>query len=73
MKTAKRNPQQTPPALPTTPRGWALWHARKNCEMGKEGLDSGRGVPADCEPMEWAVYQLLCAVEELARAMECDN
>ena len=46
----------------------ALWRAVAACEIGREALDFPAEVPAGVNPLEYAVYNLLQAVEDLARA-----
>ena len=55
--------------LPESQRDWSLYRARLACKIGRDALE-GKRVPAVCSAMEYAVFNLLHAVEEIAEAME---
>jgi hypothetical protein len=61
---------------PETPRELALYRARSNCRIGKAGMDDklpAGSVPPGRTSLEWGVYTLLSAVENLAEAMELEG
>lgn len=55
-------PKQEPPKL-------GLYRARLSCRIGRDALE-GKNVPPSINPTEYALYNLLHAVEEMATAME---
>jgi len=62
--TAKKKPQ--------TPREWALYRCALSCKIGRDALDAGRS-PVEGTPLvDWVLFNLLHAVEEIGKAMEHD-
>lgn len=47
-----------------------LYRARLACMCGRDVLDGKRPPPDNVQPMEWAMFNLLHAVEEIVSAME---
>jgi hypothetical protein len=45
-----------------------LWRAETACKIGKQALNGETEIPEGATALEYAVYNLLCAVEDLARA-----
>jgi hypothetical protein len=54
---------------PKTEYEWMLYRAEASCRIGKESL-SGKGIPSDLNKSEYALFNLLCAIEEIAKAMK---
>ncbi len=48
--------------------GWALYRAGLNCKIGKDAINKGANVEGR-SPVEYGVYCLLCAVDDIAKAM----
>jgi hypothetical protein len=48
--------------------GWALYRAGLSCKIGKDAINKGANVEGR-SPAEYGVYCLLCAVEDLVKAM----
>jgi len=72
MTTSKRQRarRKVPPVVrPSTPREWALYRVKVSCKIGRDAIE-GNGVPASCSAVEYAIFNLLHAVEDIARAME---
>lgn len=60
-KAIKRKPQ--------TPREWALYRVQCSCKIGCEALDQAQKCPPRTTTVEYALYNLLQAVNDLAQAM----
>ena len=58
---------------PETPRAMALWRAGTCCEIGKKAINGETETPSGSTPLEYALYNLLCAVQDIARAMEAED
>lgn len=58
--------------FPTTKRGQALYRCKLSCQIGYEALDDKSKNRTGATPLEYAVYNLLRAVEDIATAMEED-
>jgi len=72
MTTRKRTRARrkvTPVVRPSTPREWALYRVGLSCKNGRDALEEGNGVPATCSAVEYALFNLLNAIEDIARAM----
>ena len=57
---------------PTTNRGWALYRAQLSCRGGRNALE-GLGKwenESDMDLVRFAIFNLLHAVEDIAKAME---
>jgi hypothetical protein len=69
----KRARRKVPPVVrPSTPREWALCRVGLSCKIGRDAL-AGKGVPATCSAVEYALFNLLHAVEDIAAAMGPNN
>jgi hypothetical protein len=51
---------------PKTPREWAAHRCKLSCQIGRDALDGKTKSPPGVSPLEYAVFNLLHAVEELA-------
>jgi hypothetical protein len=51
---------------PNTPREWALYRTRLVCGMGKDVLNGRTAPPGGVPVIEYAMYALFDAVQELA-------
>lgn len=71
MKKQRQRAQRkvTPLVRPSTDREWALYRVGLVCKAGREALE-GKRIPATCSVVEYALFNLLHAVEDIARAME---
>ncbi len=54
---------------PKTKREFALWRAKAACRFGLEAFD-GKGLPDGVTRTDYALFNLLHAVEDIAMAME---
>jgi hypothetical protein len=57
---------------PRTPREWALYRCALSCKAGRDALNSGV-TPEGTPVIEYALFTLLHAVEEIGKAMEHDT
>lgn len=48
----------------------ALYRAGLSCAIGRDAIEGRIEIPANVSPMEWAMINLLHAVEEIASAIE---
>ncbi|NCC52992.1 MAG: hypothetical protein EOM20_17515 [Spartobacteria bacterium] len=46
-----------------------LYRAQLSCKIGRDVLEGKIASPDGVQPMEWALYNLLHAVEDIAKAM----
>jgi protein involved in temperature-dependent protein secretion len=53
-----------------TTKEFALYRARLSCKVGRNAIEGKITPPCGLSPIEWAVYNLLHAVEDIAGAME---
>jgi hypothetical protein len=49
---------------------FTLYRARLSCKAGRNAIEGKITPPCGLSPIEWAIYNLLHAVEDIARAME---
>jgi hypothetical protein len=56
--------------MPRTPAEWSAYRCQLNCKIGRDALEGKTQPPAGCSPLEYAVFNLLHAVEELSRHNE---
>ena len=49
---------------------FTLYRARLSCKVGRDAIEGKIAPPCGVPPMEWALYNLLHAVEDIAGAME---
>lgn len=52
---------------PKTPDEWSAYRCQLSCKIGRDALEGKTKTPAGVSPLEWAVFNLLHAVEELSR------
>lgn len=55
---------------PRSQLGWAVERARLACKVGRDGINGEQDLPDGVTGLEWAVYNLLHAVEDVANAVE---
>ena len=55
---------------PDKPANMALYRVSLNCKIGMDALSGKNVIPPGSTPLEYAVYCLLSAVEDLGKAME---
>ena len=46
-----------------------LYRAQMSCKIGRDVLEGKTQCPEGVQPMEWAIFNLLHAIEEIATAM----
>ena len=46
-----------------------LYRAQLSCKIGRDVLEGKSETPDGVQPIEWAMFNLLHAVEEIAKAM----
>ena len=69
-KTATKTP---PPGslkrvvIPRTEAEWCAYRCQLSCKIGRDVLEGKTKTPAGVSPLEYAVFNLLHAVEELSR------
>jgi hypothetical protein len=61
-----RKPKTPIPDIKAHPE---LTRAIMHCDIGRSSLNCEIAPPAGCTSLEWATYNLLCAVGEIAAAM----
>lgn len=49
---------------------WCLYRAVLSCKIGREALDGNVDTPPGVSDIEYALYNLLHAVQEIAEAMK---
>jgi protein involved in temperature-dependent protein secretion len=49
---------------------FTLYRARLSCKVGRNAVEGKITPPCGLSPLEWAIYNLLHAVEDIAGAME---
>jgi hypothetical protein len=52
---------------PQTDTEWHAYRAVLSCRLGIQAIEGGRGIPAGSTATEWGIYNLLQAVESLAK------
>ena len=52
---------------PRTPAEWSAYRCQLSCKIGRDALEGKTQPPTGCSPLEYAVFNLLHAVEELSR------
>lgn len=52
--------------MPRTEAEWCAYRCQLSCKIGRDALEGKTQPPAGCSPLEYAVFNLLHAVEELA-------
>lgn len=53
--------------MPRTPAEWSAYRCQLSCKIGRDALEGKTQPPTGCSPLEYAVFNLLHAVEELSR------
>jgi hypothetical protein len=53
---------------PKTDAEWAAYRCKLSCKIGRDAIE-GKGVPEGCSPMEYAMFNLLHAIEELSKSI----
>jgi hypothetical protein len=53
---------------PETELEWCIYRCVLSCKIGRDALDGKSDPPAGRTPTEYAIYNLLHAVEELAKS-----
>jgi hypothetical protein len=53
--------------LPKTEAEWCAYRCRLSCKIGRDVLDGKQQSPRGVQPMEFAIFNLLQAVEELSK------
>ena len=61
VKAAKRV------VMPRTEAEWCAYRCQLSCKIGRDVLAGKTKTPAGVSPLEYAIYNLLHAVEELSR------
>lgn len=58
--------------MPKAPeRNWPCYRARLSCKVGRDAIRGDcKYVPQDVTALEWAMFSLLHAVEDLSLAIE---
>lgn len=64
LSTKKPNNQMI---RPRTPAEWAAYRCQLSCKIGRDVLEGKIQPPAGCSPLEYAIFNLLHAVEELSK------
>ncbi len=60
--SAKRKPQ-----LPKTKSEWAAYRCQMSCGIGRNALEGKTSPPHGVTRLEYAIYNLLHAIEELSK------
>lgn len=55
---------------PRTEYDFSLWRAKASCAIGKKALNLEAETPPGSTPLEYAVYCLLSAIEDLAEMID---
>lgn len=56
--------------VPRTEAEWCAYRCQLSCQIGRDVLEGKTKTPAGVSPLEYAVFNLLHAVEELSRHNE---
>lgn len=69
MKTTKSNNGGSLDRVvrPQTEAQWCAYRCQLSCKIGRDVIDGKTKTPAGVLPLEYAVFNLLHAVEELSR------
>jgi hypothetical protein len=54
---------------PKTEREWCAYRVSLSCKIGRDAIEGKTKLPDGCSPTEYAMFNLLHAVEELAKAV----
>ena len=55
------------PIKPQTPTEWHAYRAVLSCKIGIQAVEGNRATPDGISATEWGIYNLLQAVESLAK------
>jgi hypothetical protein len=58
---------------PKNDREWALYRCKASCRIGRQALDGDIVLPVGHQPIDWAMYNMLHAISEIATVMEIDG
>jgi hypothetical protein len=61
------------PTKPKTPAEWSAYRCQLSCKIGRDALEGKTQPPNGWSPLEYAVYNLFRAVEELSRHNSATN
>lgn len=61
------------PKKPETAREWALYRCSLACKIGRDAMEKGESPVDDTSLVEFVLFALLHAVEEIGKAMEHDS
>ena len=62
-------PSKRAMSRPVNGRHPGLYRAQLSCKVGRDALEGKTTPPDGVTPMEWAMFNMLHAVEEIATAM----
>ena len=62
--------EKTKRTKPRTEAEWSAYRCQLSCKIGRDALEGKTQPPAGCSPLEYAVFNLLHAVEELSRQID---
>jgi hypothetical protein len=65
--TRNPNPNRTEMNKPKTEIEWHAYRAVLSCQLGIQAIEGKRDIPAGTTATEWGIYNLLHAVESLAK------
>lgn len=65
MRKTKDNNRRS--LMPRTEAEWCAYRCQLSCKIGRDVLEGKTKTPAGITPLEYAVFNLLHAVEELSR------
>lgn len=68
VKASKLEPKHV---MPQTPAEWCAYRCQLSCKIGRDALEGKTQLPAGCSPLEYAMFSLLHAVEDLAAYISC--
>lgn len=69
----KKSNQEKPAKKPKTKLEWALYRAKLNCRCGRDALTGKTGQIDGVLALEYALFCMFHALEEIALAMEESN
>ena len=72
-KSRRRGRKQEGRSTNDLDRHPGLYRAQLSCKIGRDALEGKTTPPDGILPIEWALFSLLHAVEDIAKAMMPDN
>ena len=60
-------PKPKPAVMPRTKSEWCAYRCQLSCKIGRDAIEGKTKPPGGCTPMEYAIFNLLHAVEELSK------